>query len=161
MEKLRLRAWDSFNETMVYSSEDYAIFILEDGDWKVKYVREKNMMNGDIEIDAPVWQESDELEIMLCTGVKDRYGKYIYEGDIAIAADGSISEIKYGPWEFEYRENENLKVFGIGFHWATGEPFSIPANDKSYKVVGNVYQNSESIKLSQQEKIIEPVILNN
>lgn len=88
----KLRAWDHHNEVMVYSSEECAVFILEKGEWKIKYVREKTLQNGDVEIDAPVWEESDDVEVMLGVGLQDKNKNLIYSGDI----------VKYDfNWDYE------------------------------------------------------------
>lgn len=62
---LKLRAWDPQTETMVYSTEEGAVFTCFEGKWSVKYVREKTFNNGGIEIDAPVEIESDEVQVMI------------------------------------------------------------------------------------------------
>lgn len=82
--------------------------------------------------------------IMQFTGLLDKNNNPIYEGDIVRAANNQIQEICYGEWEYEYDgNNEVCSICGIGFHWADGEPLSVCNSNKSYEIIGNIYENPE------------------
>lgn len=135
MENLKLRAWDSFNEEMVYSSEEDAQFTLENGKWSVKYIREKNMSNGGIEIDAPVWQDSDEVEIMHSVGIKDTNDKDVYAGDIM------ASLYITGPAIVEY--NEEISCYVL--RYSEKSFVRIDVRKHILQIIGNVHQNPDLI----------------
>lgn len=136
--EIKFRAWDINEETMIYSSEEDAKFILESGSWSVKFVREKNFDNEGIEIDAPVYLESDDIELMQYTGLKDKNGKDIYDGDILSGhSDGNVKvEWAVGSWECIFSDEGNISI----------EEMCVWFGNNS-EVVGNIYENPELIKL--------------
>lgn len=58
----KLKCWDAEEEIWIYEGEENE-FTYHNGKWKVRYTVEKNMMNGDIEIDAPVWVYVEDPKI--------------------------------------------------------------------------------------------------
>lgn len=82
----------------------------------------------------------DSGYIMQYTGLKDKNGKEIYEGDIVISANNSTHEIKFGEWEIRMDEGENIN--GIGFSFSGGEPFAESVG-KPYEIIGNIYETPE------------------
>lgn len=82
------------------------------------------------------------IEVMQYTGLKDKNGKEIYEGDIIITANGAQSTICFGEWQ--YFEDENTRIYGIGFSFDGCEPFAASAEgSKGYEVIGNMYSTPE------------------
>jgi len=77
------------------------------------------------------------------TGLQDKHGVDIYEGDILIAANGSKGQILFGEWEFEVDGYELQNWSGIGFYWEGGEPLGCPVAGKSYQIIGNIHQNPD------------------
>lgn len=81
--------------------------------------------------------EDEDCILMQSTGLKDKNGKLIYEGDIVKINDyGKPIEVRFYCLGFElYRSPDNL----VGYH-----------NDKyfpeSIEVIGNIYENAELLE---------------
>jgi len=69
------------------------------------------------------------------TGLLDKLGKEIYEGDIC-KFNQVIGFIKYHNGRFEFRELREM----------TGEGISGENTTKNFKVIGNIYENKDLIK---------------
>ena len=117
MKELRFRAWDKENgmsKPLVIS--DMGIIALERPDF-------------------------DRLEIMQYTGLKDKNGKEIYEGDI-IRHDWGLNKITFEDYSFTAEHiisfdgefNCNLYLSEIG---------------SDCEVIGNIYENPELIEKAQ------------
>lgn len=78
-------------------------------------------------------QESDDYIIQQFTGLKDKNGKEIYEGDILSA--GST----YKPYVVEY--NDRIGAFAGGMFRFNGEGMSI--RTVSLEIIGNILENPE------------------
>ena len=78
-----------------------------------------------------------DIVLMQFTGLKDKGGKEIYEGDIL---DNSSQTIKVcwdsigGKWFGHYVDKKRTSSFWVG------EEF------KKYKVIGNIFENSKLLK---------------
>ena len=130
--EIKFRAWDKANKEM---QPVEAI-----------YFNQKSSKN--IIIDDE-WFSFGEVILMQYTGLKDKNGKEIYEGDIVLVATYSYEEplldttctIEYNPHYliYEFVEIEE-----------TGERYSmldIRDNFKSeLEVIGNIYENPELLK---------------
>ena len=115
-DRFKYRVWDSDAKRMIHSDE---YRLSSNG---VLYV-----INGN----AGWWPALDNHAIMQCTGLKDKNGTLIYEGDVV--------EVQYGDPENElYREEIRDIRKDLMFD-----------SDVSYLVVGNRYENPELLEYSQ------------
>lgn len=92
----------------------------------------------------------DDVELMLYTGVTDKNGKEIFEGDLITRIGVFNSVVKYGKWQYE--EDFGAKSKSIGFYidnsYEDGswyEPFRYTDVNSNYEVVGNIYENGDKV----------------
>ena len=86
------------------------------------------------------------IRLMQFTGLLDKNGKEIYEGDILKSELGKISEVQW--------VNENIGVnggeYGIGYvGWIAdfyGDKSDCGLNEWNIEVIGNIYENPELLK---------------
>lgn len=121
MREIKFRAWLKEKKIMVEVSEINFIFN------RVEYIVSK--------IKKLVYTQSDKLEkiiLMQYTGIKDKNGKEIYEGDIISTGDG------FYYYEIIF-ENGSFKA-----KWGQ-YPLTITLNEIApyCEVVGNIYENPE------------------
>lgn len=90
------------------------------------------------------YRGAEEVELMQSTGLKDKNGKEIFEGDIIrTSAYGCI----VGFGEYTYFEDENTPTTEIGFYlsFLNVTPATYAPFDKYYwnncEVIGNIYEN--------------------
>jgi hypothetical protein len=92
----------------------------------------------------------DDVELMLYTGVTDKNGKEIYEGDLITKTGVFNSVVCYGKWKYE--EDFGAKSESLGFYidnsyeddlWC--EPFRYTEVNSNYEVVGNIYENGDKV----------------
>lgn len=92
----------------------------------------------------------DDVELMLYTGIKDKNGKEIFEGDLITRVGVFNSVVRYGKWQYE--EDFGAKSKSIGFYIDNSyeddswyEPFSYTYVNSNYEVVGNIYENEDKV----------------
>lgn len=84
--------------------------------------------------------EDEDFILMQYTGLKDKNGKEIYEGDILNNGNGPV----YVFW------NENYQAFWVGYdseesekqYYASTSDFCTEADE----IIGNIYENPELLK---------------
>ena len=114
-------------------------------DKEIYGVEEINWFNGEFDFigDAITFKrDADEVELMQSTGLKDKNGKEIFEGDIiAIEVDDTEAPInakifqnsKIGMLMFHvFEDNEDVPMVEL-----------LEDNSVAFAVIGNIYENKE------------------
>lgn len=91
--------------------------------------------------------------LMQFTGLKDRNGKEIYEGDIitwkyrVLTSNAFVAQVVWSDWiELGDLDNDQRHVgFGIVFD-DSDNPTDFPMPDKIIEVIGNIYEHPERLK---------------
>ncbi|MCZ4415057.1 YopX family protein [Enterococcus lactis] len=124
----RFRAWDKKTETI---QEIESISFKE----KKLVIDQKSVtwFNSDY------IRNSDEVELMQSTGLKDKNGVDVYQGDIIRCTRGCPHEViwleKYGGTFFGGMPAWYLSGLSNGYSWTGRE-----------EVIGNIYENSELLE---------------
>lgn len=88
-------------------------------------------------------EKIDEIELMQSTGLKDKNGKEIFEGDIlAVEADDGVIILKVS-WDDEHA------LFVIKtkkFNEETALAELVDDNSYPFEVIGNIYENHELLE---------------
>ncbi|MGM0256119.1 hypothetical protein IGK67_000797 [Enterococcus sp. AZ093] len=83
-----------------------------------------------------------QAELMQSTGLKDKNGVEIFEGDIVKKTNESIGYVVYLQQEAGFVVVLKKSDYRLG-HRNTGEPYKEATN---HEVIGNIYENSELLK---------------
>lgn len=97
------------------------------------------LMNGN-----SLMPDTDKIEIMQYTGLKDKNGKEIYEGDILELIDWYDDSISIHPVVFKNSAFMCQRLDDKEFPF-----FYLQGNDDlkdGYKVIGNIYENPELLE---------------
>ena len=86
----------------------------------------------EVEMSLRGFAQSLDFILMQYTGLKDKDGKEIYEGDILQEDD-----IYDRPTKQFYEVKYNATSTTFGIHWSMQD---------SYKIIGNIYENPELLK---------------
>lgn len=123
-DRFKFRVWDKQDGCYAYSNNsDVNLYIETDG--HLTY----GIYTNDYE-DMDYMPES-EVIVEQCTGLKDKNGKLIYEGDIILVDDDKC------PIEWD---SDNARYNVVGY----GEIAYLNYND--IEVIGNIYQNPELLE---------------
>lgn len=102
----------------------------------------------------------DETTVGQYTGLKDKNGKEIYEGDLIKAPSGRIYAVIFSTWKYE-EKREFLKVIDLYEHtgWCISLDGVNPCELLDFEVcqgsvIGNVYDNPELLKGGNHESNI-------
>jgi len=160
-DRFMFRAWNKEAKTMHYSAEETYNGIF--GKPKIEHTSFSGLLND------------NQYIIMQCTGLKDKNGKLIYEGDIAklptncnkkLHGNYSLQEVVWrnGFWVLSYISSETGHKLPRGYtasflYYQWSDEFEkefIFSNDDIFctyntlEVIGNIYENPELLKEVKQ-----------
>lgn len=81
-----------------------------------------------------------ELSLMQFTGLTDRSGREIYEGDIVENWDGNMQEVRFGT---HLVRTDDYDPTAHGFYLYRDGMTDGMDSDDDYLVIGNIYENPE------------------
>lgn len=144
----KFRAWDKTHKKLGLIDAD-----MQDGYFQsVKTLDE----------DEDDWQESENFILMQFTGLKDKNGTEIFEGDI-ITTNSFACIVSFG--KYDYFEDDGIKATGIGFYLeylnvepATYSPFESPFLENC-EVLGNIYENELDLIMYEKWKSENPELM--
>ncbi|XIP86350.1 YopX family protein [Enterococcus faecium] len=84
----------------------------------------------------------DDIELMQSTGLKDKNGVEIFEGDIVKKTNGSIGYVAYLQQEAGFVVVLKKSDYRLG-HRNTGESYDVAT---AHEVIGNIYENPELLE---------------
>ena len=118
--KIKFRAWDKKEKKMFRVSEII---------WTVKGldINEENKLGMDL------WHLEENIILLQYTGLKEKNGKEIYEGDILKTNEaGWIGEVVFDYGQFCLKDNKG--------------GFSCQPEWRKCEAIGDIYQNKELLK---------------
>lgn len=127
MREIKFRAWDSDEKTMC------PVYELHFGERII--VARVNARNGKM-----LLVFSDETNLMQYTGVKDKNGVEIYEGDIIRGHTGRYKVDCVVRWS-----SGNCGFIAVPTITERTYLCLNPGSTKSYEVIGNIYENPELV----------------
>ncbi len=110
MRKIKFRAWSKKMKKM-YSWEEIL-----------------HLLN----IEELIKQENDEFELLLFTGLEDKNGKEIHEGDVV-------------EWKFENEKGKYIDKMVVKNELTYIYPFDA-VSTTNCEIIGNIYENPEFLK---------------
>ncbi|CDN24561.1 MULTISPECIES: YopX family protein [Lacticaseibacillus] len=119
--EIKFRAWNKKDKVMV---DVAAINFGPSGLWSL-------IEDAD---DAEL-QLADSYELMQYTGLHDKNGREVYEGDIVKNEYGKVMEVQYDP---------RSAAFGVGDYY-----FGTIGSGKTLEVIGNIFDNPELLEGKQ------------
>ena len=148
MREIKFRAWDLDNFNMLHSDKEE-----ESGEgliiWEIDNNGSPQFLEPQIIDTCPggeyheqtIEYRAPKQKIMQCTGLKDKNGKEIYEGDITEIEFGKKAEIKYiknaGGFFLEIHHKVSKEQIQLTKSWA-----------EEIEIIGNKYEDGDLIECS-------------
>lgn len=142
--RLRFRAWNNVLKQMILPDLDHAI--------SFSGVHASGWVDGHMAIDEPAMPE--DFIIMQSTGLTDKNGKEIFEGDLlrweySDGSGGGVVQVKRcdsGSWYREFVSGNDTSDYYASdafiIHMARENPYVTHAH-QTCEVIGNIYENKE------------------
>ena len=138
MREIKFRAWDKVSKQMfkirLVDLYDMTVYSAKSGDFICSYQRKTKYSKNEN------FKDVERLVFMQYTGILDKHGKEIYEGDIFVHNNQKF-EVIYDGTRFigvDSDRSGNGYVCYVDSHYKDGS--------SSIEVIGNIYENTESLK---------------
>jgi uncharacterized phage protein (TIGR01671 family) len=131
MREIKFRAWDKKDNVM---RQVNMMTVSENHNYQTYYFLEPTSENNG-------FRYTPDVELMQYTGLKDKNGKEIYEGDI-IRHDWGLNKITFEDYSFTA---EHI----ISFDGAFNCNLYLSDIGSDCEVIGNIYENPELIEKAQ------------
>lgn len=141
--EIKFRAWDSkfgimLHDVVVYDQNNVVMVDVALNGAYGDRADERN--EAGVEDAGPEWVcITGDLDVMQFTGLKDKNGKDIYEGDIVSMISYNYQHLDRLKWIVEY-DSESLS-----FVFVNGNYREHKVTWHSFEVIGNIYENAELI----------------
>lgn len=139
MRDIKFRAWDKARKQMILAENILKICFVRTGHTPNLIVYTDRKINHFEEIREQDKKYCNEFELLQYTGVKDKNGKEVYEGDVFIHNNHKF-EIIYDDTRFIGIDHKDR---AIGDGYCCYVDCQYKDGSSSIEVIGNVYDNPE------------------
>lgn len=148
MREIKFRAWDKESEKyLLPEKQEFVILPTKPSFGATTLLRNEYYPDKSLDIDCVDWADADLLmgryELEQFTGLKDKNGKEIYEGDVLWWEHfyGMTGENIETTAKVYWEEKDASFVVGDWF-----EPLGHLVDEDEIEVIGNIHENSELIE---------------
>ena len=150
MKNIKFRAWDDVNDRMVYDFYNFSKenqFKTKEGCYSCGISADKNAITASLSLqkhDDFAFRHVKYIELMQYTGLKDKNGVEIYEGDIVAIENHPFQKTDVSDVGMEINGNYEVGWNADDLTWCAGS--LLLARVKNYvRIVGNIHENSDLI----------------
>ena len=148
----KYRCWDKKNKKM-YNDICFVSSGEKDDDWICFLEREKlKSIKDKIIFDNPFIRK--QIVIQQFTGLLDKRGKEIYEGDICQYIDDGakkMGEVRFDQGRFEIGQHNGYGGIWDGLEILLGEYWENKEAQNSFEIIGNTFENPELLRGVENE----------